>query len=140
MVWQVLAASAAAAVLSGVGQAMQQKQAVQEQRRAQRATTAMEAERNKKAAIQTLRQARIQRAAMQVQAENSGAKGSGVAGAVGSIASQAGASIGFQNMQAQGAKNVSLFLDRGARSESKAATFGSAKGTFSDIFSYASQF
>lgn len=132
----LMAIAAVGQLVTGVGAGMQQKQAVQDQRRAQRQQTAMEVERNKKAAIQTIREARIRRAMIEASAVNTGARGSGEQGSIASIQSQAGASVGFQRQQAQNAVNITNFLDRSASSQSKAATYGAASNQFSNLFAF----
>lgn len=123
---------AVASVGSAIGSGMQQKQAAQDQKKAGRLEIAMQAEQNKKSAISSLREARIRRASIQALAENTGSKGSGEQGAVGSIGSMAGAAYGYQQMQAQNARNIGRLNQRSADSMSKANAFESA-GKISDM-------
>lgn len=121
---------------SGVASAMQQKEAAKEQKRAARVEQAIQQEQNRKAAIQTIREARIRSAMVAASSQNAGAMGSGAAGAMGSIQSMAGSAVGFQGMQAQASRNISQFNQRAADAQTKAGLFGAA----SDIFAQGSGF
>jgi hypothetical protein len=132
-------ASFIASVGSGVASAMEQKDAAREQKKAMRAETAMQQEQNRKSAMQTLREARIRSAMVAASAQNTGATGSGASGAMGSIRTMAGSSIGFQNMQAQTAKNISQFNQNAMNSQSRAATLGTASELFSKGTGFFSQ-
>lgn len=121
---------------SGIMAAREAKQAAQEQRRAQRVETAIQMEQNRKSAIQAIREARIRSAMVQQSAVTTGAQGSGQAGAMGSIASQAGSAIGFQGMQQQAAMNQSQFLARASRAQSRAGQFGAASDIFGQFAGY----
>lgn len=124
-------ALAVASVASSALGAFQGKQAAQEQKKAQRQQTAIETERNKVNVRQAMRQARIQAAAVRASAVNTGAAGSsGEFGAVGSIGSQLAGNIGFQNMNAQAARNTSRSLQRSADNQSKQAAWGEASKLF----------
>lgn len=129
-------ASFVGSVGSGVASAMQQKNAAQEQKRAARVEQALQQEQNRKAAIQTLREARIRSAMIATSAQNTGATGSGSAGAMGSIQSMVGSAIGQQGMQAQASRNISQFNQRAANAQTKAGLFGAA----SDIFAQGTGF
>jgi len=130
MSW-LAAGLAAASVATSVVGAVQGKQAAQEQKKAQRQQTAIETERNKVNVRQAMRQARIQAAAVRASAVNTGAAGSsGEFGAVGSIGSQLAGNIGFQNMNAQAARNTSRSLQRSADNQSKQAAWGEASKLF----------
>ena len=96
-------ASLVGSVGSQVMAAKEAKDAAKEQRRAQKVETAIQMEQNRKSAVQAIREARIRSAMVQQSATNTGAMGSGQAGAIGSIQSQAGAALGFQGMQQQAA-------------------------------------
>lgn len=136
----IMAISAGVGATSTIMQANAQKEARKEALRAQQATQEMEREQNRKAVINTLRQARIKRAMVTQSATNAGATGSGQAGALGSISTQAAGSIGMQGMQQQTAMNVSQFNRRAARAEGQADLFGSIRGLSGDIFNYARDF
>lgn len=132
-------ASAVISVSSGIGQAMQQRQAAQDMKKARRAETAMQVEQNRRAAVSTLREARIRRAAIMASSENAGTRGaSGESGAVGSIGSMAGSALGFQRMQSQNATNISRFAQRAADSQSKADTFAAVGNLADKAFSFSS--
>lgn len=132
-------ASFISSVGTGVASAMQQKDAAREQKKAMRAELAMQTEQNRKAAIQTLRESRIRSAMIQASAQNTGAMGSGAAGARGSVQSMAGSAIGFQGMQAQSARNISGFAQSAANAQSKAALYGTASDLFSKGTGFFSQ-
>jgi len=132
-------ASFISSVGSGVASAMEAKDAAREQKKAMRAENAMQQEQNRKAAMQTLREARIRGAMMQASAVNTGAIGSGLSGGLGSIQTMAGSSIGMQGMQAQTAKNVSQFNQRAANAASRAGTFGTASELFAKGTGFFSQ-
>lgn len=121
---------------SGIASAMQQKEAAREQKKAMRVEQAIQQEQNRKAAIQTLREARIRSAMVAASAQNTGARGSGAAGAMGSIQNMAGSAIGQQGMQAQASRNISQFNQRAANAQTKAGLFGAA----SDIFAQGTGF
>lgn len=136
---EALAVSAfVASVGTGVASAMEQKDAARQQKKAMRAETAMQTEQNRRAAIQTLREARIRSAMIQASAQNTGAMGSGAAGAMGSIQSMAGGAVGFQGMQAQASKNISQFNQRASDAMSRANMFGAASQLFGQASSFAS--
>jgi hypothetical protein len=115
------------------------KQAAQQQRKAQKVETAIQMEQNKKNAVQAMREARIRSAMVQQSAMNTGATGSGQAGTMGSIRSQAGAAIGFQGMQQQAALNQSQFLANASRAQSRAGQFGAAADLFGQLASFGLQ-
>lgn len=133
---EVIGALVGAQVGSQVLAAKEAKQAAQEQRRAQKVETAIQMEQNKKNAVQAMREARIRSAMVQQSAVSSGAMGSGQAGAMGSIRSQAGAAIGFQGMQQQAALNQSQFLANASRAQSRAGQFGAAADIFGNLASF----
>lgn len=112
------------------------REAAQQQRKAQKVETAIQMEQNKKNAIQAMREARIRSAMVQQSAVSTGATGSGQAGAMGSIRSQAGAAIGFQGMQQQAALNQSQFLANASRAQSKAGTFAAAGDIFGNLANF----
>lgn len=116
--------------------AKEAREAAQQQRKAQKVETAIQMEQNKKNAIQAMREARIRSAMVQQSAVSSGAMGSGQAGAMGSIRSQAGAAIGFQGMQQQAALNQSQFLANASRAQSRADQFGAAADIFGNLASF----
>lgn len=124
---------------SGVASAMQQKEAAKDQKRAMRVEQAIQQEQNRKAAIQTLREARIRSAMVAASAQNTGARGSGAAGAMGSIQTMAGSAIGQQGMQAQGARNISQFNQSAANAQARAGAFGAASDIFAKGTSFFSQ-
>lgn len=132
----LIVGSLVASAASGVMASKEASSAAKEQRKAQKAETAIQIEQNKKAAIQGMREARIRSAMVQQSAANTGAKGSGESGALGSIASQAGAAIGFQGMQQQAAMNQSQFMANASRAQSRAGNWGAA----SDLFGTAANF
>ena len=106
------------------------------QRKAQKQQTAIEIEKNKKTALQSIRQARIQSAAIAQGAFNSGATGSGEAGAMGSIKSQLSGALGFQSMESQAAKNTTSFMADASKAGSKAGTFEAAGNTFFNLANF----
>jgi len=136
----VMAIAAGTKVVSTAMQINEMKDARKEALRAQQAEREVQREQNRRAVVNTLRKARIQRAMVQQSASNTGAMGSGQAGAIGSIASQAGSSIGFQGMQQQAASNISMFNKRASAAESRAGTFGALSDLSGQAFNYAKSF
>jgi hypothetical protein len=128
--------AAASAVAGGV-QAKQQQQAIKDEKKARRQQTGIQMEENRRNAVNTMREARIKAATIAAAAQNTGATGSGESGAIGSIRSQAGASIGFQNMQKQANLNTSQFLADSSRAQGKAAAWGAASQAFGQASSFA---
>lgn len=126
-----LAFTAASTISTGVSY-MEQKDAMKEQKKAQRAETAMQLEENKRAARQVRREQRIKAAAIEQAAQNTGAKGSGLEGAVGSIGSQAASNIGFQGVRSGAAQAISNFNQRAADAEGNALLAGAVGGIFKD--------
>ena len=133
---EVIGALVGAQVGSQVLAAKEAREAAQQQRKAQKVETAIQMEQNKKNAVQAMREARIRSAMVQQSAVSSGAMGSGQAGAMGSIRSQAGAAIGFQGMQQQAALNQSQFLANASRAQSRAGTYGAAADIFGNLASF----
>ena len=119
--------------------AREAKDAAKEQRRAQKVENAIQMEQNRKSAVQAIREARIRSAMVQQSATNTGAMGSGQAGAIGSIQSQAGAALGFQGMQRQGALNQSQFLANASRAQGRAGQFGAAANLFGNLATFGIQ-
>lgn len=129
----------AGAVLGLVGTGMQahgQKEAAQDAKRANRQKSAIEAVHSQKAAVRTLQMARIKRAAIQASAANTGARGSGEQGAIGSIATQTGASLGFQNVNTQSSKNITRTLNNQTSAEELAGLGGSARDLGGQAFQF----
>lgn len=127
---------AAASVASGAMAAKEQKEAVKYQKKAQRQQTGIEVEKNRRAAVMAMREARIRSAVIAQTAQNAGAKGSGQAGAQGSISSQAGSAVGFQRVQQQAAINTSNFLAEASRAQGKALGWGAAQEGFATASSF----
>ena len=127
--------------IAGAGvQAYGQKQAAEDARKANKQRSAIEEVHNRKAAVNTLRKARIARATMLASATNTGAKGSGEQGALGSIQTQTASSLGFQNVNAQSSRNISRTLNSQTKAEELAGLGGAISGVGKDIFGYSSGF
>lgn len=133
-----------AAIGTTVGStAMQVKEsqdARQQALKAQQAEREVQREQNRRAVVNTLRKARIQRAMVQQSALNTGATGSGQAGAIGSIGSQTASSVGFQGMQQQAATNISQFNKRASAAESRAGAYGALSDLSQKAFTFAQGF
>jgi hypothetical protein len=133
-----------AAIGTTVGStAMQVKEsqdARQQALKAQQAEREIQREQNRRAVVNTLRKARIQRAMAQQSALNTGATGSGQAGAIGSIGSQTASSVGFQGMQQQAATNISQFNKRASAAESRAGAYGALSDLSQKAFTFAQGF
>ncbi len=133
-----------AAIGTTVGStAMQVKEsqdARQQALKAQQAEREIQREQNRRAVVNTLRKARIQRAMVQQSALNTGATGSGQAGAIGSIGSQTASSVGFQGMQQQAATNISQFNKRASAAESRAGAYGALSDLSQKAFTFAQGF
>lgn len=121
-------------VLSGVLQAKAENKAAKEQRKAQKLQTAIEAEQNRKAAVQTLRESRIKAAMIAQSAQNTGALGSGEEGALGSIQSQTASSIGFQRQKTSAAEGQTYLLGRASRAQSQAGMFQAGGNVFDKLY------
>ena len=133
----LMAVATAASVGSSAMSAKAQHEAAQQQKDANRAQTAMEIERNKKEARQTLRQQRITAAMIAVQSQNAGGKGSsGEAGAMGSVATQGATAQGWQGSRAQHAQNQSNIAQSIINKQDKAQLWGTA----AQIFDQGAQF
>lgn len=127
-----LAFTAASTISTGVSY-MEQKDAMREQKKAQRAETAMQMEENKRAVRQVRREQRIKAAAVEQASQNTGvAQSSGQIGAVGSIGSQAASNIGFQGVRSGAAQAISNFNQRAADAEGNALLAGAVGGIFKD--------
>lgn len=121
---------AAGQMIAGGLQYKAQKEGLKAQRDAQKQQTAIEVEKNKVAARNVIREARIRRAAIVASSVNTGSRGSGEAGATGSIGSMAGAALGFQGMQSQAAMNTTRMLGDASRAEGRAAGFNALGNAF----------
>ena len=121
-------------------QVKESRDARQQALKAQQAEREVQREQNRRAVVNTLRKARIQRAMVQQSALNTGATGSGQAGAIGSIGSQTASSVGFQGMQQQAATNISQFNKRASAAESRAGAYGALSDLAGKTFTFAQGF
>ena len=119
---------------SSVYSYQQNKEGIEQQKKAAEAQSNIQQAANIRQARQVRREQRQKAAAIQQMAQNTGtASSSGQMGAVGSIASQAGSNIGWQGQQAAASRAITRFNQNAADAQGNALLGQTAGGIFKDF-------